>query len=754
MNTIRDEPAFGKADLSNCDRELIQFAGSIQPHGVLLVLEATAPIVLQASANADVMLGMAANRLLGRHVNVLGGDLAQRVQNCLADGVSATPWPFRAHIERDGVQCGFEALIHRDAAAAIILELVPVELSVSVAFAQELPQRLAAAVARLGAAPTLDSLATATVATYREIAGYDRVMFYRFDSEGHGEVIAEAKEERLESYLGLHYPATDIPQRARDLYLSNRVRVLVDVNYEPVPVVPRLFPPTGEELDMSMSWLRSMSPLHLQYLKNMGVTGTLVASLVREGRLWGLIACHHYSPKRVPYAVRAACDLIAEIVATRIAVLENFTQVRTQALIRRLESQLIEATSTRGGWQSALMENSRDLLRMVGATGAVLAYEDELLTSGNVPSTADLRSLVEWVAKQPTEGGVFASASVARDVREFATLAPTATGVLAVALSRPGGEYLLWLRGERVREVRWAGNPHKAVLPGNDPRELSPRRSFAVWTELVRNTARPWSRGDMITAQAVGASLCDVTQQVRSMSYLITEDRLAELRRSLQASNDGVLIADGNGRIRFANEAFSRFFRRPHVHVADLDDLPPLFRDPAAARAMVRAVTEMRQSWRGELALGTGGGDAVPVAVRADVIPRIDGFGALGHIVMLTNLSERREAGAARQRVQRAILEAQRPLSQMELPIEGTALSHDLVEAVLASASLAVMEVAEESDGPSVVPTLDGLEASTRRAADLALQMIIYGGDGWSRPVETGAPLFYVGNESSANNRE
>jgi two-component system, chemotaxis family, sensor kinase Cph1 len=458
----------------------------------------------------------------------------------------------------------------------------------------------------------------------------------------------------------------------------------------------------------------------------MGVTATLVASLVRENRLWGLIACHHYSPKHISYAVRAACDLIAEIVSSRIAVLENFTQVRTAALVRRLEARLIEATTTRGEWQCALMEDSRDLLRMVGATGAVLAHDDEFLTAGDVPSTAELRSLVEWVATQPAEGGVFASPSVARDVREFVSLADTATGVLAVELSRPDGEYLLWLRGEQVHEVRWAGNPHKPALPGSDPRELSPRRSFAVWTEMVRLTSRPWSRADVATAQSVGVAIRDVSLQVRSMSYLITEDRMSQLRRALQASTDGVLIADGNGRIRFANEAFSRFFRRPHVHVSDLDDLPPLFRDPAAAREMVRAVLDKRQAWRGELPLESGGGAAVPVAVRADVIPRIDGFGALGYIVLLTNLSERHEADAARTRVQRAIVNAQRPLSQLEMPISGGALTHELVEAVIASASLAVMEVAEDYEGPSVVPTLDGLEASTRRAADLAVQMIVY----------------------------
>ncbi|MFO1323583.1 MAG: GAF domain-containing protein [Burkholderiales bacterium] len=726
MQSKQDSPAFGEADLSNCDRELIQHPGSIQPHGALLVLEAASPQILQASENAKSMLGYDAHELLGRSIEVLGGDLPAQVWTRVLAGVKATPRPFRGYTERDGIRRGFEALIHRNETDAVILELEPVELVEAAALARDLPLRLPGAVARLSAARTMDSLASEAVAIYRALTGYDRVMFYRFDADGHGEVAAEAKEERLEPYLGLHYPASDIPHRARELYLRNRVRVLVDVHYDPVPLVPRLFPPTGEELDMSMSWLRSMSPLHLQYLQNMGVTATLVVSLVREGKLWGLIACHHYSPKRLPYAMRAACDLVAEVLSTRIAVLENFSQVRTTAQVRRLEAKLMESTFTRGEWQRALLEEQRDLLRLVDATGAVLVYDDEILTAGDVPSTEDVRALVDWVASQPSEGGIYATASLVRDQPRFAELAATATGVLAIELSRPHREYLLWLRGEQVHEVRWAGNPHKPVLPGNDPRDLSPRRSFAVWTEMVSGTSRRWSPAELHTARAVGASLRDVSLQVRSMSYLITEDRMARLRRALQGSSDGVLIADGAGRIRFVSEAFSRFFRRPHVHLADMEDLPRFFHDQVAARGMVRAVMDEERSWRGELALDAGGGAVVPLAIRADVIPRLDGLGTLGRIVLVTNMTGGREADAARDRVQRAIREAQRPLQQPEIPFAERAEFRELLEAVLAHASLAVMEVADDPDSASVVPTLDDLEASMKRLSELTRQMSAY----------------------------
>jgi chemotaxis family two-component system sensor kinase Cph1 len=182
-------------------------------------------------------------------------------------------------------------------------------------------------------------------------------MVYRFDDDGHGEIIAEARESRLEPLLGQRYPATDIPQRARGLYLRNRVRVLADAGYTPSAVLPRVLPHTGEEFDMSMCHLRSMSPLHIQYLKNMGVTATLVVSLVREGRLWGLIACHHYSARHIHYTERAAVDLLAEVVATRIAAIENYVRTQVDVLVRSLELRLIEATSTEGDWRLALVRN-------------------------------------------------------------------------------------------------------------------------------------------------------------------------------------------------------------------------------------------------------------------------------------------------------------------------------------------------------------------------------------------------------------
>lgn len=321
MSLPVDHPPFGAADLSNCEREQIHLAGSIQPHGVLLVLREPELTIVQASDNAHEILGIAHRELLGNPVSLLHGDIAEQISALARTNLLTQATPVRCTIVASGATVTLECMLHRQSQSGLIVELQATD-SLPVT-PESLPTALAEAVRRITSAGTLAQLSDEVVKYVRALTGYDRVMVYQFDVDGHGEVIAEAREEQLEPFLGQHYPASDIPQRARELYLRNRVRVLVDVHYEPVPVVPRLSPQSGQDLDMSLCILRSMSPLHLQYLQNMGVSATLVASLVREERLWGLIACHHYSARTVAGEMRTACELLSEVISTRISALEN-----------------------------------------------------------------------------------------------------------------------------------------------------------------------------------------------------------------------------------------------------------------------------------------------------------------------------------------------------------------------------------------------------------------------------------------------
>ncbi|MEY2687093.1 MAG: hypothetical protein RL375_1291 [Pseudomonadota bacterium] len=702
-------PPFGQADLSNCERELIHLAGSIQPHGVMLVLRERDLLVQQVSSNTASMLGMTPERLVQRPLTQLGGDLEAQVLQMATMPDLVEPRPLQAQTVVAGQVREWDGSLHRIAdQGLLVIELEPQHGTDR----DDMLDLVSEALHRFGHASSIGALSDALVRAIRDLTGYDRVMVYKFDPDGHGKIVAEARDPRLESLLGHHYPATDIPQRARELYLRIRVRVLSDVHYEPVPLYPPRLPDTGEDLDMSMCGLRSMSPLHLQYLKNMGVTGTLVVSLVREGRLWGLIAAHHYSPRNLSVSVRSTCDLLAEVAATRIVAIENYTHAQVGTLVRRLEQRLVEATSTEGDWRLALFRNPRTLLQPLEATGAALFHDGEVLTSGEVPSTPELRALLQWVDSQYTDAP-FSCSSVAKANPDLDTLTPMASGVLAIKLSTSRPDFLMWFRKEQLLNVTWAGDPTKPVV-GNDPLELSPRRSFAAWSEIVRGTAVPWSGTELALARAVCVALVDIIVQVHAVRLLVGEHQLAMVRATVGNSLEPVAVADADGRLLFVNPAFSDLLGCRAPQCVHLDDIARAFTDPKALLRGLDNTRQGRQAWQGELDLSRRDGPSVPVRVRAEVVPGRDGS-LLGFIIIMSDLSNNRRADAARRHLEQSLKQAV-PRNKLG----GTAKADDeVMGAILTNASMAAMDIADNLASPSVAPLLEELEATTKRAADL-----------------------------------
>lgn len=747
-----DSPAFGQADLTNCERELIHLAGSIQPHGVLLVLDGlgTDARVVQASANAGELMAAPLAAWLGRPLEALPAALRQALQQAAPQARPDAPAPLQVVLAdgRGGTRTWEgalhpvstrEAALHPADAVHWVLELEPVPAWGGVTTAdpgrERLLETVGAAVQRLGSAASLGVLADAAVQAFRELTGHDRVMVYKFDADGHGKIIAESRDPRLEPLLGHHYPASDIPQRARELYLRNRVRVLVDVHYQPSPLLDEHGQPVGDGLDLSMSYLRSMSPLHLQYLKNMGVTATLVVSLVREGRLWGLVAAHHYSPRNVRYALRAACDLLGEVVSTRIAAIENYAHAQVAVLVRRLEQRLVEATSTEGDWRLALFRNPRTLLQPLEATGAALFSEGEVLVAGEVPSTPELRELRHWVDERiagQRGDPLYACSSVAKANPALASLTPTASGVLAVRLSASQPDYLMWFRKEQLLTVTWAGDPSKPML-GDDPLTLSPRRSFAAWSELVRGTALPWTSAELALGRAIGVALVDIIVQVHAVRLLVAERQLAGIRDAVRHSSEPVAIADAAGTLLFCNPALCALAGRTSDALPSLAELVQGFSEPDRLQRALASLQQGQASWRGEMLLQRGTGDALPVAVRAEAIPGRDGQ-PLGYVLTLFDLSHNKRALQARQHLEQSMQQAmQQALHGQRLRADdGTprADADPLLGAILTNASLAAMDIADGTIGAPVAPLLEELESSTRRAAALYALIRHFSGGG------------------------
>jgi chemotaxis family two-component system sensor kinase Cph1 len=711
-------PAFGQATLADCEREQIHLAGSIQPHGILLAVKEPDNIIIQASTNAAGFLNT--SPIIGRPLRELGGNLPLQILPHLNGPLHVAPMTLRCTFGSPPrpVDC----TIHRPANGGLIIELEPASLSGNLAPA------LDRAFHRITSASSLLGLCDETATIFKDITGYDRVMVYRFDEEGHGEIFSERRRPDLEAFLGNRYPASDIPQIARRLYERNRVRLLVDVNYTPVPLQPRISPLNGRDLDMSLSCLRSMSPIHQKYLQNMGVGATLVCSLMVSNRLWGLIACHHYEPHHVPFDLRATCEALAETCAIRIAALESFAQSQSELAVRRLEQRLVEAVSRDGDWQGALFDGSQALLQPLGATGAALLFEGQVTTIGDVPGTQRIRDLGDFLdsgrkqaSAQPL--GLIVSSSLTIEQPSFMDIRPVASGFIAAPLSASEGEYLIWFRPEQIKTVTWGGDPLKAVIIGDDPSDLSPRRSFAQWHQLVEGKSEPWSPAEIASARLIGETVADVALQLRSVRMVIAQDQLATISGQVLRSEQPVIIADVDGRILLLNEAFEQQLRTSHPHLPHLRDLSSYFASPAEFRLGLDDLLRNRRCWRGELTITSKGAPPRPLMVRADpVIAPHDRV--LGFVLIFSDLSERKAAETARARFQEDIADAKR--SSLRLDSKASLIYKELAASTVENAQLAALEVTHGAEAGSMPEMLESIRNSTTRTLEILEHLVWY----------------------------
>jgi chemotaxis family two-component system sensor kinase Cph1 len=704
-------PAFGKADLSNCEREEIHLAGSIQPHGALLVVSEPDHRVIQASANAAEFLNL--KEVVGMALADLDGDLLFRILPHLDPTSQGMPIGVRCRIGTPSAE--FDGLLHRPPAGGLIIELERAGPSV------DLSRQIARALDKIRSASSLRALCDETATLFQDRTGYDRVMVYRFDDEGHGEVFSERRKPDLEAYLGNRYPASDIPQMARRLYERTRVRVLVDVGYEPVPLRPRLSPLTGRDLDMSLCFLRSMSPIHLQYLKNMGVGATLVVSLVVGGKLWGLVACHHYEPRFIHFELRAVCELLAEAIATRIAALESFAQSQSELFVQRLEQRMIEAISREGDWRAAIFDSSQSILAPLGASGSALIYEGQVITTGEVPGTQQIRDIGAWLDGRPRTP-VFATASLGIDVPEFAGIIKEASGIVVTTISDNPGEFLIWFRPERIRTVTWGGDPLSPVVIGDNPADLSPRRSFAQWHQLVEGTSEPWTPADLSAARLIGQSVADIVLQSRAVRTLIAQDQLEQFSRHVRVSGQPVIIADVDGKILLVNEAFRSLLPAENLTLQRLDDLASAFHQPDDFRWNLGELLAHRRGWRGELLLRSEGNREKPLLIRADPVqPSRDRV--LGFVLIFSDLTDRKAAESARSRFQEGIIQSHR-INSVRLDSKTDLVYQNLLSSVVENAQLAALEITYGVETGRIAEMLESVRNSTLRTAEVLEHLI------------------------------
>lgn len=506
-------------DLDNCAREPIHVPGMIQPRGALVVVREDDGTVVQVSDNLATHLGRTPAEAIGRPLaDLLGAPQAEALLTHVRDPRPLAPRNplLLHHRDASGVVRLLDGALHRPplpveppgsgdvpVLPVVVLEVEPASAARPLDFPNTY-QAVRDALAALDRATTLVEVVDAAARHVRSLTGFDRVMIYRFDDDYNGEVVAEARREDLNPFLGLHYPASDIPPQARALYEKNWIRLIADVGYTPSPVVPTDLPTTGQPLDLTFSTLRSVSPIHLEYLANMGVRASMSISLLHEGRLWGLIACHHYSgPHEPPFEVRTAAEFLGATLSVRVvAQAEDERDARHRAAAGVLAGLVAASRDDETPLATALTEGL-GLLELVGADGALVVAEGRTANLGTVPGPTARLAVLDWVRATAGPDGVAATDSLRTVDPAVGARAPDVAGVLGVVL--PDGQAVVWLRDEVVRRVDWGGDPHNkaiALLEGDTVR-LSPRRSFDRWREVVEGHGQPWEPEEVESAAAL-----------------------------------------------------------------------------------------------------------------------------------------------------------------------------------------------------------------------------------------------------------
>lgn len=513
--------AIEAVNLTNCDREPIHIPGSIQPHGCLLACDIQASQVLRHSTNTAEMLGVA-SEINGSALDaVIGPEAVHTLRNALATSGEGTR-PVLLFGVRIVSGRRFDVAIHRFK-STVIIEFEP-------ASDAGMPLELARAmIGRMSSIGDIDKLLAHSARLVRGLLGYDRVMVYRFEQDGAGQVAAEVKRPDLESFLGQYFPASDIPQQARALYVKNTIRIISDAGGSRVAVQP-VVDVSGEPLDLSYAHLRSVSPIHLEYLRNMGVGASMSISIIVNGELWGMIACHHYSPRVLPMAQRVAAEMFGEFFSLHLFAMLQKRRLDTATSARQSIERFLLLAADDPEIAALLRGNLGEFGRLMPSDGVGLLINGQWSGVGAVPPDAAIPALARFVGAV-AEGGVFATHALAQRHAEAEDYSETVSGVLAIPLSQRPRDYLFLFRKEMVQTINWAGNPDKTYETGPMGDRLTPRKSFALWKESVRQQSRPWTEQDRETAEAARSALVEIV--LRHSELMAEERNKADVRQRM-----------------------------------------------------------------------------------------------------------------------------------------------------------------------------------------------------------------------------
>jgi light-regulated signal transduction histidine kinase (bacteriophytochrome)/CheY-like chemotaxis protein len=521
-------------NLTNCDREPIHLLGRVQPFGFLIAASSADWLVERVSQNISNWIDAPPASLLGKPLDsIVSGDVVHALRGHLQGAVMGDTIAriFGLKLVKD---TPFDVAVHLVEDSAII-ECEPTIDDNSLNTAATVRGMMA----RLHQTDSDRAFYRVAAREMRALTGFDRVMVYRFDQDGSGEVIAESARAGLESYLGLHYPASDIPQQARVLYERNWLRIIPDVNAVPVPIEPELGR-QGRPIDLSMSILRSVSSIHLEYLRNMGVQASMSVSILRQNRLWGLFACHHYAPHLVGFGRRTAAELFGQMFSLLMENREREAEVAYELRGQKIHQRIITVMASEGQQFDSIVTHLDDIADLLECDGIGLWMSDRGILKGRTPDDVQFAQLVEYLKHQDIVD-IHAQHHIAAEYPPGKEFADRACGMLVVPLSRPARDYLVFFREEAARYVNWAGDPTKPVTVGPLGDRLTPRKSFALWKETVKGQSRSWKAVERRIVENLRVSLLEVILRLTDLT--VEERKRGQQRQDL-------LIAELNHRVR------------------------------------------------------------------------------------------------------------------------------------------------------------------------------------------------------------
>ncbi len=487
-------------DSEFCGSLPLNFTNQIQAYGALVVLEHESSKIIQVSQNIESLLGIPTETAIGSSLEKYIQPEQFKLLKEKAKSSLVNRFPVLVTISYQGKQTDCLAIVHLKE-GYLILEIENVqEPSAESASFLAVYQDIKYIIALLDATDSPEQACEIAIRELKRISGFDRIMIYQFDEDWNGRVIAETLEEGMEPYLGLVFPASDVPRQARDLYLKNPYRQIPDSEYVPVKLYPLLNPLTDAFIDLSDCNLRSVAAVHIEYLKNMNVQASMSTRVLKDGKLWGLISCHHRTAKFLSYELCSVFELLSGVISTKISQLQIASEFRVGTDLQAIQSRLVEQLYLEEDLVEGLLRNETTLMDLFQAQGVMIAYNRSLQSAGVVPTVDEAQNLIMWLQGNTVEKVFYTSDILS--VYDNEHLSNNIAGFLAIPIHPERGEYILAFRTEVVREIKWGGNPDDAIRFEQDKKSYHPRNSFQMWQQTVKDTSMPWHTREVQIAES------------------------------------------------------------------------------------------------------------------------------------------------------------------------------------------------------------------------------------------------------------